>query len=69
MTAAIVMAYASGASAAVDTAIVTEITNGFDGIKATALAVVGAIAGVALLLFAGPYAWQYAKRIFKTVAR
>lgn len=69
---AIVMAYATGASAApggVDTATVTAITNGFDGVKATALAVIAAIAGIALLLFAAPYAWQYAKRIFKTVAR
>lgn len=58
-----------GAAGTADTATVTGITAAFDDVQATALAVVGAIAAVAILLFAGPYAWQYGKKIFKTVAR
>jgi len=70
LTGALMFAFVTGASAAgADTETVTAITDGFGGVKDTALAVIGAIAGVALLLFAAPYAWQYAKRIFKTVAR
>lgn len=65
------MVYAAIASAApaADTETVTAISNGFEGLKLTALAVVAAIAGIAILLFAAPFAWQYGKKVFKTVAR
>lgn len=58
-----------GAAGTADAATVSGITGAFDNVQATALAVVGAIAAIAILLFAGPYAWQYGKKIFKTVAR
>lgn len=71
VTGAFMMAFVVGASAApvADPAVVTSITDGFSGVQATAIAVIGAIAGVAILLFAAPFAWQYGKKIFKTVAR
>jgi len=72
VTGAFMMAFVTGASAATpgaDAAVVSSITDGFSGVQATAVAVIGAIAAVALVLFAAPYAWQYGKKIFKTVAR
>lgn len=70
-TAIIMMALVTGASAAptADTETVTAVTDGMTSIQMTALAVVAAVAGVAVLLFAAPFAWQYGKKIFKTVAR
>lgn len=64
-------AYAALASAApaADTATVDSIKDGFTGLQLTALAVVAAIAVVAITLFAAPFAWQYGKKVFKTVAR
>lgn len=69
--AAIMLMAVSGASAAptADTGTVTAVTDGMTGIQMTALAVVAAVAGVAVLLFAAPFAWQYGKKVFKTVAR
>lgn len=52
-----------------DADLVSAITAGFEGLQATAIAVVAAVAVVAILLFAAPYAWQYGKKIFNTVSR
>ena len=60
---------ASAAAPAADTATVDAVTDGMTSIQMTSLAVVAAVAGVAVLLFAAPFAWQYGKKIFKTVAR
>lgn len=64
-----VFAAVAGAAPVADTGTVTAVTDGMTGIQMTALAVVAAVAGVAVLLFAAPFAWQYGKKIFKTVAR
>lgn len=63
------MSAASAAGATADTATVTAVTDGMTGLQMTALAVVGGIAAIAVTLFAAPFAWQYGKKIFKTVAR
>lgn len=72
LMAAIMLMSVSSAFAAdpvADTSTVTAVTNGMSSIQMTALAVVAAVAGVAVALFAAPFAWQYGKKIFKTVAR
>lgn len=68
---ALIFVVTSAASAAPtsDAATVAAVTDGMTGIQMTALAVIGAVAAVAVTLFAAPYAWQYGKKIFKTVAR
>lgn len=69
--AAFFMVYAAIASAApaADTETVNAVKDGMTGIQLTALAVVAAVAVVAVTLFAAPFAWQYGKKVFKTVAR
>lgn len=71
MAAGFAMVVAGSASAApvADATTVAAVTDGMTGIQMTALAVIGAVAAVAVTLFAAPYAWQYGKKIFKTVAR
>lgn len=71
LTAAIMLMAVSAASAApaADTETVNAVTDGMSSIQMTALAVVASVATVAVLLFAAPFAWQYGKKIFKTVAR
>lgn len=53
----------------VDTETVASMTAAFGNVKATALAALGAIATIAILLFAGIYAWRYGKKVFSIVAR
>ena len=72
LAAMMVMFIATSAGAATPTAdadTVAAVSAGMGGIQKTALAVVAAVAGVAVLLFAAPFAWQYGKKIFKTVSR
>lgn len=64
------VATSAGAAAPVaDAGTVTAVTDGMSGIQLTALAVVAAVAGIAVTLFAAPFAWRYGKKIFQTVAR
>ena len=64
----VAMSSASAAPVA-DQGTVDAIKDGMTGIQLTALATVGAVAGIAVLLFAAPFAWRYGKKIFQTVAR
>lgn len=71
LTAGFVIGMTTMASAApvADADTVAAVSDGMKAIQMTALAVVAAVAVVAVTLFAAPYAWQYGKKIFKTVAR
>lgn len=64
-----VMAVPAFAAETADTATVTAITDAFGNVKATALACLAAIGGVAILLFAGIYAWRYGKKVFSVIAK
>lgn len=52
-----------------DTAVVESMTSSFDNIKATGLAAVAAIAGIAIVLFGAIYAWRYGKKVFSIIAK
>lgn len=65
----VVMAVPAFAAETVDKETVTAITNAFSNVKATALACLAAIGGVAILLFAGIYAWRYGKKVFSVIAK
>jgi len=41
----------------------------FGDLQATALAALGAVAVIAIALFAGIYAWRYGKKVFSIIAR
>lgn len=64
-----VSAFAATDPITVDAAVTNQITEGFGAVKTAALIGLGSIAGIAIVLFAGPYVWRYAKGVFKTVAR
>lgn len=48
--------------------VTTSISTAMDSLKSQALIALGSVAAVGIVLFAGPYVWRYAKRVFKTVA-
>lgn len=60
---------AFAATGTADTAIVDSMSGSFADVKATALAALSAIGAIAILLFAGVYAWKYGKKVFQIVAR
>lgn len=47
----------------------TAITNAFTTLKDNIIATLGAVVGVAILVYAIPLGWRFAKRIFSSVAR
>jgi len=52
-----------------DNTIVQAITDAFGDLQATALGALGAVAVIAIALFAGIYAWRYGKKVFSIIAR
>lgn len=60
---------ATAAGAEADTATVTSVTTQMTAIKDTALAVLAAVAGVAILLFGGIYGWRYGKKVFAIISK
>lgn len=56
------------AESTVGTEVTDSITSSMGSLKTAALVALGSVAGVGIVLFAGPYVWRYAKRVFKTVA-
>lgn len=52
-----------------DNTIVQAITDAFGDLQATALSALGAVAVIAIALFAGIYAWRYGKKVFSIIAR
>lgn len=59
----------SAMAADADTAVVSSMTDAFGSIKATALAALTAIAGIAILLFGAIYAWRYGKKVFTIISK
>lgn len=57
------------AAGTADTAVVDSMTKTFSDLAATGMAALAAIAGIAILLFAGRYAWSYGKKIFSIIAK
>jgi len=45
------------------------VTGAFTTLQAAVAVTLVAVAGIAILLFAVPYAWRYAKGLFKTVSK
>jgi len=62
-------AFAAEGDGTPDTTTVGAITSAFADVKATALAALAAIATIAILLFAGIYAWRYGKKVFSIIAK
>lgn len=54
--------------AAGETSVTDSISTSMGTLKSDALIALGSVAAVGIVLFAGPYVWRYAKRVFKTVA-
>lgn len=74
MALALMLFSATGAFAAVDPgtadqATVDAVHSAFNDVQATALAALAALGGVAILLFAGIYAWRYGKKVFSIIAK
>lgn len=75
MMAAVAMISVMGsASAAVtpgtaDQGTVDAMSTSFDSVKLTALLALASIAGIAIVLFAGIYAWKYGKKVFSIIAK
>lgn len=59
----------SAMAAEADAAVVASMTDSFGTIKATALAALAAIAGIAILLFGAIYAWRYGKKVFSIISK
>ena len=64
----LVLVVCTSVFAAADTVTVTAMTGAFTDAKDTGLAAVAAIAAIAIMMFAAPFAWRYGKKIFKTVS-
>jgi hypothetical protein len=47
----------------------TSVTSTMGDLKDAALSVLGAIAGVAILLFGGIYIWRYGKKVFSIISK
>ncbi|MMZ55480.1 hypothetical protein D1872_173340 [compost metagenome] len=62
------MMIASSAFAAGDD-VTGAVTSAFDGLKTIALAILAAVGGIAILLFAGIYGWKYGKKVFSIIAK
>ncbi|MGG3781575.1 hypothetical protein [Schinkia azotoformans] len=65
---ALAIATAAGAEGA-DTAVVTSVTDQMTTIKDTAIAILGSVAAVAILLFGGIYGWRYGKKVFAIISK
>lgn len=65
----VMMVAAVSAFAAADTETVTAMTTAFTDVKLTAIATLGALAQVAIVLFAAIYAWKYGKKVFSIIAK
>lgn len=68
------MAFSATSAFAADTGtgtqkIVDDMKTAFGDLQTTALAALGAIGVIAIVLFAGIYAWRYGKQVFKVVAK
>ncbi|WP_172200838.1 hypothetical protein [Saccharibacillus qingshengii] len=62
------VAMASTKMFAAETTVTDSIATSMGTLKTDALVALGSVAAVGIVLFAGPYVWRYAKRVFKTVA-
>lgn len=51
------------------TKIVDDMKAAFGELQTTALMALGAVGVIAIVLFAGIYAWRYGKQVFKVVAK
>lgn len=69
VSAVVMLVVAVPAFAAADEDTVTAVTGPLTTVKDTALAILAAVAAVAILLFAGIYAWRYGKQVFKIIAK
>lgn len=49
--------------------IVTSMTTEFTELQTIALSALGAVAGIAIALFAGIYAWRYGKKVFSVISK
>ena len=49
--------------------VVADMQTAFGDLQTTALSALGAIGVIAIVLFAGIYAWRYGKQVFKVVAK
>jgi hypothetical protein len=49
--------------------VVTDMQTAFGDLQTTALSALGAVGVIAIVLFAGIYAWRYGKQVFKVVAK
>nr|WP_192962726.1 hypothetical protein [Paenibacillus popilliae] len=58
------------AGAAVGTKkVIDDMKGAFGDLQTTALTALGAVGVIAIVLFAGIYAWRYGKQVFKVVAK
>ncbi len=62
------MMIASSAFAA-DGDVTGAITKAFGDLQTTALSILAAVGGIAILLFAGIYGWKYGKKVFSIIAK
>ena len=46
-----------------------SVTSSMGSLKDAALAILAAVAGVAILLFGGIYAWRYGKKVFSVISK
>lgn len=51
------------------TDIVASMTSEFTELQTTALGALGSVAGIAIVLFAGIYAWRYGKKVFNVISK
>lgn len=63
------VAFADVEPGTADQATVDAVHSAFNNVQATALAALAALGGVAIMLFAGIYAWRYGKKVFTIIAR
>lgn len=60
---------AFAATGTADAEVVSSMEAAFSDVKATGISALTAIGAIAILLFAGVYAWKYGKKVFSIIAR